>query len=404
MISADHDAPPNRQAQPCFTPKRDELVDEGGYRPLPGPMAEPGLTGDEPGERGPGGGGALARLVWDSCTGIVLERPSTRAQFMAVREDCERVPKLSQRVSEHDRMDRLSQIPDLCSQTSTSPNTADAPPQARRTIKHAPWLTPEGISGQASIYQAASDLAGIADLDTMLCRASPPFLRHRPTRPCTSPSRGPCANIRRLLPRRRITTPSIGAISRPGRKSLSVAFDLATHRTRIRQRSSTPSPATSAWRAWRSIRSTTCARAVRRAFQLDQMSVSMTMNGAVLPVLALYIVAAGEQGVAPAKLSEGTIQRRHPQGSSWSATPTSIRPRHRCASSPTSSRSRPRTCRSSTSISISGYHMQEAGATGPRARLRARGRRRVRARRGSRRISPSTSSAPRLSFFWAIGM
>ena len=94
---------------------------------------------------------------------------------------------------------------------------------------------------------------------------------------------------------------------------------------------------------------------------LDQMSVSMTMNGAVLPVLALYIVAAEEQGVPHEKLS-GTIQNDilkefmvrntyiYPPGPS-------------CASSPTSSPIRRAEMPKFNSISVSGYHMQEAGAT-----------------------------------------
>jgi methylmalonyl-CoA mutase len=92
---------------------------------------------------------------------------------------------------------------------------------------------------------------------------------------------------------------------------------------------------------------------------LDQMSVSMTMNGAVIPVLANFIVAGEEQGVdrACCRAPSRTTSSR----SSWSATPISTRPNPRCGSWPTSS-STPPEMPKFNSISISGYHMQEAGA------------------------------------------
>jgi hypothetical protein len=119
--------------------------------------------------------------------------------------------------------------------------------------------------------------------------------------------------------------------------------------------------ATWAWRAWRSTRSSTCA-ILFDGIPLDQMSVSMTMNGAVLPILALYIVAAEEQGVAPAQLS-GTIQNDilkefmvrntyiYPPGPSMRIVGDIFA--YTAAS----------TCRASTASAVSGYHMQEAGAT-----------------------------------------
>ena len=88
----------------------------------------------------------------------------------------------------------------------------------------------------------------------------------------------------------------------------------------------------------------------------------MTMNGAVLPVLAGYIVAAEEQGVAE-DAARGDASRTTSSRSSWSATPTSIRPSRACGSSPTSSSTRRARMPKFNSISISGYHMQEAGAT-----------------------------------------
>ena len=118
-----------------------------------------------------------------------------------------------------------------------------------------------------------------------------------------SRSPGPCGST--LASRRRRTaTPSIGAIWRLGKRafrsrSISRPIAATTPITRA-------SRATSAWRASRS-NSIYDMRTLFSGIPLDQMSVSMTMNGAVLPVLALYIVAAEEQGVPPEKLS-GTIQ------------------------------------------------------------------------------------------------
>ena len=88
----------------------------------------------------------------------------------------------------------------------------------------------------------------------------------------------------------------------------------------------------------------------------------MTMNGAVLPVLAGFIVAARGAGRAR-RTSSPARSRTTSSRSSWSATPISIRPRPRCASSPTSSNTRREHMPKFNSISISGYHMQEAGAT-----------------------------------------
>jgi methylmalonyl-CoA mutase len=135
---------------------------------------------------------------------------------------------------------------------------------------------------------------------------------------------------------------------------------------------------------------------------LDQMSVSMTMNGAVLPVLALYIVAAEEQGVPPEKLS-GTIQndilKEFMVRNTYIYPPT---PSIRIISDifAYTSERMPRF----NSISISGYHMQEAGATQDLelAYTLADGVEYVRA--GLKTGLTVDRFAPRLSFFWAIGM
>src|SRR6202012_5664215 len=135
---------------------------------------------------------------------------------------------------------------------------------------------------------------------------------------------------------------------------------------------------------------------------LEEMSVSMTMNGAVLPVLALYIVAAEEQGVPPAKLA-GTIQndilKEFMVRNTYIYPP---KPSMRVISDIFSftSREMPKF----NSISISGYHMQEAGATADLelAYTLADGVEYVRA--GIAAGLNVDRFAPRLSFFWAIGM
>ncbi len=135
---------------------------------------------------------------------------------------------------------------------------------------------------------------------------------------------------------------------------------------------------------------------------LDQMSVSMTMNGAVLPILALFVVAAEEQGVPAAKLS-GTIQndilKEFMVRNTYIYPPA---PSMRIISDifAFTSKEMPRF----NSISISGYHMQEAGATQDLelAYTLADGVEYVRA--GAKAGLPIDAFAPRLSFFWAIGM
>jgi methylmalonyl-CoA mutase len=134
---------------------------------------------------------------------------------------------------------------------------------------------------------------------------------------------------------------------------------------------------------------------------LDQMSVSMTMNGAVLPVLALYIVAAEEQGV-PRPSSRGP-SRTTSSKSSWSATPISIRLRPRCGSSRTSSPTPREHAEIQLDLDLRLSHAGGRRDAGPRTRLHARRRRRIRAP-ALPRASDRQVFAPRLSFFWAIGM
>jgi methylmalonyl-CoA mutase len=184
-----------------------------------------------------------------------------------------------------------------------------------------------------------------------------------------------------------------------GQKGLSIAFDLATHRG---YDSDHPRVAGDVGMAGVAIDSIYDMRQLFDGIPLDRMSVSMTMNGAVLPVLALYVVAAEEQGVKPAELT-GTIQndilKEFMVRNTYIYPP---RPSMQIISDifGYTSREMPRF----NSISISGYHIQEAGATNDLelAYTLADGVEYLRA--GVDAGLSIDSFAPRLSFFWAIGM
>ncbi len=184
-----------------------------------------------------------------------------------------------------------------------------------------------------------------------------------------------------------------------GQKGLSVAFDLATHRG---YDSDHPRVASDVGMAGVAIDSILDMRTLFSGIPLDRMSVSMTMNGAVLPILALYIVAAEEQGVGPEKLS-GTIQNDILK--EFMVRNTYIYPpagSMRIISDifGYTARHMPKF----NSISISGYHMQEAGASADLelAYTLADGIEYIRA--GVAAGLDVDRFAPRLSFFWAIGM
>ncbi len=184
-----------------------------------------------------------------------------------------------------------------------------------------------------------------------------------------------------------------------GQKGLSIAFDLATHRG---YDSDHPRVVGDVGMAGVAIDSILDMRILFDRIPLDRMSVSMTMNGAVLPILALYIVAAEEQGVAPEQLS-GTIQNDilkefmvrntyiYPPGPSMRIVGDIFR--YTSARMP-----------KFNSISISGYHMQEAGATADLelAYTLADGVEYLRTGRAAGLAIDAF--APRLSFFFAIGM
>ena len=184
-----------------------------------------------------------------------------------------------------------------------------------------------------------------------------------------------------------------------GQKGLSIAFDLATHRG---YDSDHPRVTGDVGMAGVAVDSILDMRQLFEGIPLDQMSVSMTMNGAVLPILALYVVAAEEQGVAPAQLA-GTIQndilKEFMVRNTYIYPPA---PSMRIISDifAYTSANMPKF----NSISISGYHMQEAGATADieMAYTLADGVEYIRA--GESVGLKVDQFAPRLSFFWAVGM
>ena len=256
-----------------------------------------------------------------------------------------------------------------------------------------PWATPEGIAIPALTSEA--DLKGVEGLDSYPGLA--PFVRGPyPTMYVNQPwtirqyAGFSTAEDSNAFYRRNLAA---------GQKGLSVAFDLATHRG---YDSDHPRVSGDVGMAGVAIDSIYDMRTLFDGIPLDQMSVSMTMNGAVLPILALYIVAAEEQGVSPDKLS-GTIQNDILK--EFMVRNTYIYPPEgsmRIISDIFSytSRHMPKF----NSISISGYHMQEAGATQDLelAYTLADGVEYLKA--GIAAGMDVDTFAPRLSFFWAIGM
>ncbi|MDE0846580.1 MAG: methylmalonyl-CoA mutase [Actinomycetota bacterium] len=184
-----------------------------------------------------------------------------------------------------------------------------------------------------------------------------------------------------------------------GQKGLSVAFDLPTHRGYDSDHERVIGDVGMAGVAIDSIYD---MRTLFDGIPLDQMSVSMTMNGAVLPILALYVVAAEEQGVAPEKLA-GTIQndvlKEFMVRNTYIYPP---QPSMRIIGDifEFTSRYMPRF----NSISISGYHMQEAGATADLELGYTLADGLEYLRTGQAAGLGIDDFAPRLSFFWATGM
>lgn len=184
-----------------------------------------------------------------------------------------------------------------------------------------------------------------------------------------------------------------------GQKGLSVAFDLATHRG---YDSDHVRVVGDVGKAGVAIDSILDMKVLFDQIPLDQMSVSMTMNGAVLPILAFYIVAAEEQGVSMDKLS-GTIQNdilKEFMVRNTYIYPPSASMKIIADIFEFTSKNMPKF----NSISISGYHMQEAGATADieLAYTLADGLEYIRT--GIKAGLDIDAFAPRLSFFWAVGM
>lgn len=184
-----------------------------------------------------------------------------------------------------------------------------------------------------------------------------------------------------------------------GQKGLSVAFDLATHRG---YDSDHPRVVGDVGKAGVAVDSILDMKVLFDQIPLDQMTVSMTMNGAVLPVMAFYIVAGMEQGVPLEKLS-GTIQNdilKEFMVRNTYIYPPDFSMRIIADIFEYTSKNMPRF----NSISVSGYHMQEAGATADieLAYTLADGLEYLRA--GMEAGLDIDSFAPRISFFWGIGM
>ncbi|MFH6785692.1 MULTISPECIES: methylmalonyl-CoA mutase [Methylobacterium] len=282
----------------------------------------------------------------------------------------------------------MTRIPDFSEIAYAAANPAAA------TIAAAePWMTPEGIPVKAAYGPQDRDGLDLAGSYPGIA----PFLRGPyPTMYASQPwtirqyAGFSTAEDSNAFYRRNLAA---------GQKGLSVAFDLATHRG---YDSDHPRVSGDVGMAGVAIDSIYDMRTLFSGIPLDQMTVSMTMNGAVLPVLALYIVAAEEQGVPPEKLA-GTIQNDilkefmvrntyiYPPAGSMRIISDIFA--YTSANMP-----------KFNSISISGYHMQEAGATQDLelAYTLADGVEYIRA--GLAAGLDIDKFAPRLSFFWAIGM
>jgi methylmalonyl-CoA mutase len=254
------------------------------------------------------------------------------------------------------------------------------------------WKTPEGIEVKP-VYTAA-DLDPVTHLETM--PGVPPFLR----------GPYPTMYVRRPWTIRQYSGFSTAEQSNAfyrrnlaaGQKGLSIAFDLATHRG---YDSDHPRVAGDVGMAGVAIDSIKDMRILFDGIPLDQMSVSMTMNGAVLPILALYVVAAEEQGVDPKQLT-GTIQNdilKEFMVRNTYIYPPSPSMRIIADIFKYTAANMPRF----NSISVSGYHMQEAGATQDLelGYTLADGLEYVRT--GLAAGLGIDEFAPRISFFWAVG-
>ena len=278
-------------------------------------------------------------------------------------------------------------IPDFTGMEWKTPGWKPEPPAGPQ------WQTPEGITVDTSYGE--NDLAGLSFLDTWPGFA--PFVR------------GPYVTmyVRQPWTIRQYagfsTAEELNAFYRrnlaAGQKGLSVAFDLATHRG---YDSDHPRVAGDVGMAGVAIDFILDMRQLFDGIPLDKMSVSMTMNGAVLPIMALYIVAGEEQGVSQEQLA-GTIQndilKEFMVRNTYIYPP---KPSMRIVSDIIgyTARHMPKF----NSISISGYHIQEAGATLDLELAYTIADGIEYARAGVAAGLDIDDFAPRLSFFWNAGM
>ncbi len=271
--------------------------------------------------------------------------------------------------------------------------TSDRSSQVSDPEGQTPFQTPEGIDLKA--HYTSADIAGLDFVDGRPGFA--PFVRGPyPAMYATQPwtirqyAGFSTAEDSNAFYRRNLAA---------GQKGLSVAFDLATHRG---YDSDHPRVKGDVGMAGVAIDSILDMRTLFDGIPLDQMSVSMTMNGAVLPILALFVVAGEEQGVPAAKLS-GTIQndvlKEFMVRNTYIYPPS---PSMRIVSDifAYTSTHMPKF----NSISISGYHMQEAGATADLELAYTIADGIEYARAGVAAGMPIDAFAPRLSFFFGIGM
>jgi methylmalonyl-CoA mutase len=281
----------------------------------------------------------------------------------------------------------MSQIPDFSNVPFVAPSNHIDPGETRI------WTTPEGLEVKSFYGPRDRDSADLSNDWPGL----PPFLRGPyPTMYVTQPwTVRQYAGFSTAEESNAFYRANLAA----GQQGLSVAFDLATHRG---YDSDHPRVAGDVGMAGVAIDSIDDMRTLFSGIPLDSMSVSMTMNGAVLPVMALFLVAAEEQGVRMAALS-GTIQNDilkefmvrntyiYPPAASMRIVADIFA--FTAANMP-----------KFNSISISGYHMQEAGATQDLelAYTLADGVEYLRA--GVAAGLSVDTFAPRLSFFWAVGM
>jgi len=279
----------------------------------------------------------------------------------------------------------MSRVPNFVGMSAPEPKA----PSRESVVRN----TPEGIAIDSE--PTAADLDGVEHLNT--APGLPPFVR------------GPYATmyVQRPWTVRQYAGFSTAEASnafyrrnlKAGQKGLSIAFDLATHRG---YDSDHPRVVGDVGMAGVAIDSIEDMRVLFNGIPLDKMSVSMTMNGAVLPIMALYIAAAEEQGVPQAKLA-GTIQndilKEFMVRNTYIYPPA---PSMRIISDifAYTSENMPKF----NSISISGYHMQEAGATADLELAYTLADGLEYARAGVAAGLDIDAFAPRLSFFWAIGM